>query len=270
MAKNKTQEVAVVASEESLAILRSQFPVEQGFQRVLLPRLGMFSQDKFEGKGKAAKLVQEAGMFYIEKQGDEEDSETGKRLFVKHELTTAIDGVVLYQRKQLSYYNEATEKYTSSPIYDTDEDVIPLFCDKIEVARGTPAELKKKYEYTDKDGKVKSNLKDNRILYILYDGDLYQMNLHGSSMYAWMSYARKVLPPAMLTHFSSEEKENGAIKWNQMTFEAARHLDEDEVSDILFRVAEIRDSVAAEKAWYASQRPTTPEDAEMAKAVADF
>lgn len=270
MAKNKTQEVAVAATEESIALLRSQFPVEQGFQRTFLPRLGMVSQDQTEGKGKAMKVTTEAGTFYTEKQGDREDEETGKKLWVKHEIGSEIEGVILYQRRQLSYYDEGSQSYTSSPVYDTDEDIVPLFLDKKEVARGTPAELKKKYEYTDKDGKVKSNLKDNRILYVLYDGQVYQMNLHGSSMYAWMNYSRKVLPPAVLTRFSSEEKENGAIAWNQMTFTAVRNLSEDEVSDIMFRVAEIKQGVEAERAWYASQRPATPEDAEMAKAVADF
>jgi len=55
-------------------------------------------------------------------------------------------------------YDEKTEEYTSSPIYDNDDEVIPLWKDRKEVAKGTPKELKEKFHYTDKDGKVFANL----------------------------------------------------------------------------------------------------------------
>ncbi len=253
MAK-KEQGLAVV-DEAALAELRAQFPMEAGFQRVLLPRLGMVSQDKFEGKGKAATLVKEAGMFFTEVQTDTLD-ESGKKTWIKTDLGTEVEGIILYQRKQLRYYDEATQSYTSSPVYDTDEDIVPLFKDRAEVARGTPSELKKAYEYTDpKDNKVKSNLEDNRILYVLCEDTIYQMGLHGSSMYAWLSYARKVTPPAVLTRFSSKARENGAISWNQTEFEVARLLTMEEVQDVLSKVSEIKGGIAAEKNYFASQRP---------------
>ncbi len=46
----KTTALTTVADEKSLAELREQFPAEQGFTRIMLPRIGMFSQDKTEGK----------------------------------------------------------------------------------------------------------------------------------------------------------------------------------------------------------------------------
>ena len=123
------------------------------------------------------------------------------------------------------------------------------------MARGTVAELKAQYEYQDKDGKTKSKLEDNKILYVLYNDEVYQINLRGSSMYAYMAYARKVTPPAVLTHFSSEAREKGDIEWNQMTFEALRSLNTKELKASIEKVQEIKDSVAVERASYANAHP---------------
>lgn len=253
------KELMVPLSEESLAILRESYPVEQGFNRILLPRLGMISQDKTEGKGKAMKVVAEAGTFFIEKQTEELDEE-GKKKWDRTELGTEIEAIIIYQRKQLRLYDEATEQYTSSPIYDTDEDVIPLFCDKKEIARGTPQELKAKYQYTGDDGKTRSKLEDNRILYVMYDTDVYQLNLRGSSMYSFLTYARKTMPPSVLTKFSSEAKEKGSIQWNQMIFEPVRPISEDEAQKVIPIVNDIKMGIAAEKAYYAQQNNTDLDD----------
>lgn len=253
MNKKTTTAVATVADEKSLAMLKEQFPAEAGgFTRAILPRIGMFSQDKTEGKGKSMKVVAEAGTFYIEHQSDEED-QNGKKIWVKDEIGTELEAVIIYQRRQLSYYDGDTELYTSSPVYDTDDEVIPLFCDKKEIDRGTPAELKGREEYVyEKDGKTKSHLEENRILYVLYKEDVYQMNLRGTSMFAFMTYARKVLPPAVLTAFGSEAKEKGTISWNQMSFNKVKDLDNDEVTDVLERVSDIKSGIASEKSYFAS------------------
>lgn len=264
MAKDK--ELVTTMSEDTLALLQDSYPVEHGANRILLPRLGMVSQDKTEGKGKAMKVIAEAGTFFIEKQTDEED-EDGKKVWERTELGDSIEAVILYQRKQLKYYDEATEEYTSSPVYDTDEEVIPLWCNKSEVAKGTPKELKSKYEYTDKDGKVKSKLEENRILYVRYDGEIYQMNLRGSSMYSFLTYARKTLPPSVITTLSSEAKEKGTIAWNQMTFTPKRKLSQSEAEEIVPLVQEIKFAVAAEKQQY---KRAADEDAEAAERLKNF
>lgn len=244
---NNTQ-VSVTLTDDQRALLGQLTPQEQGYTRISLPRLGMYSQDKFEGKGKSAVLVKEAGMFYTEVPPTEKDGE-----WTKQELGTQMEGIVLYHRKQLSYYDNATEKYTSSPIYDMPEDVIPLFLDGKEVQRGTPAELKAKYAYTDPDdGKVKSKLEDMRVLYILKDGQVYQMSLRGSSMWSFSKYAKSCLVSSVLTRFCSESKENGSIAWNQMTFDALREITPEEASVVIDNLQKITTSIAEEKAYFAS------------------
>ena len=243
-----TKEIQTILTDEQRSLLGQLTPQEQGFTRISLPRLGMYSQDKFEGKGKSAVLVKEAGMFYTEVPPAEKDGE-----WTKKELGTSMEGIVLYHRKQLSYYDNATEKYTSSPIYDTPEDVVPLFMDGKEVQRGTPAELKAKYAYTDPDdGKVKSKLEDMRVLYILKDDQVYQMTIRGSSMWAFSKYAKSCLVSSVLTRFNSEAKENGSIAWNQMTFDAVREITPDEASVVIDNLQKITTSIADEKAYFAS------------------
>lgn len=258
MAK-KTQEVALRPSDEALAALRNSYPMDSGFTRVLLPRISFASQDVVEGKGKAMKVVAEAGTFFTEVQGDEEDDD-GKKVWVKNEIGTVIQGIILFQRKQLKYFDG--EKYTSSPVYDTDDEILPLFKDKKEVDRGTPKELKARPQYQGKSaaGKDISKLEDNRLLYVLYEGKVHQLSLRGTSMYAFREYARNVLPPAVLTEFKSEPQEKGSIAWNQMTFEKIRDLDANEIADVQNRVDEIRNSIAEEKAYFASINKNTKSD----------
>lgn len=236
-------------NEETELALRESYPIEAGTNRIILPRLGMVSQDKVEGKGKAMKVITEAGTFYVEKQTDEENEE-GKKVWSHAEIGDSIEGIILFQRKQLRMYDEKTELFTSSPIYDNDEEVLPLFCNKAEVGRGTPAELKAEYQYTDQDGKSKSRLEDNRVLYVEHKGEIYQMTLRGSSMYSFMTYARKVVPPTVITVFSSEFKEKGTIAWNQMTFSAKRKLTQTEAEATMDKIGEIRNAVKLERAQF--------------------
>lgn len=246
MTNNTT--ITTTLTDEQRALLGQMTPQEQGFTRIQLPRLGMYSQDKFEGKGKSAVLVKEAGMFYLELPPETKDGD-----WKKMEIGTSMEGIVLYHRKQLSYYDNATEKYTSSPIYDTPEDIVPLFMDGKEVHRGTTAELKAKYAYTDPDdGKVKSKLEDMRVLYVLKDGQVYQMTLRGSSMWAFSKYAKSCLVSSVLTKFNSEAKENGSIAWNQMTFDAVREITPEEANIVIDNLQKITTSIADEKAYFAS------------------
>lgn len=249
MAKKET-EVMKVADEQMLATLDSSFPIEQGSRRIMLPRLSMVSQDKTEGKGKAMKVTVEAGTFFAERQTDELNAETKKKIWDKTDLGDSIEGIIIFKRKQLKLYDEATETFTSSPIYDSNDEVVKLYCDKKEVARGTPDELKAKYQYTDKDGKTKSKLEENYILYVIFEGDLYQMNLRGSSMYSFMTYMRANNPASTVTLMSSEAKEKGSINWNQMTFTPVRKLDQDEAELALKMVKDIQFMIASEKAQF--------------------
>lgn len=260
----KGKEMVAAPSDEALAQLRQEYPTEIGFKRALLPRFALVSQDVTEGKGKAMKVIAEAGTFYIEVQSEEEEEVEvdGKMVMRKKwertELGKEAEGIILYQRKQLKYYDEAEEKYTSSPVYDTEDEVLPLFKDKQEVARGTPAELRKLYPGVSRAGKAKSNLEDNRILYVLLknketeEDAIFQLNLRGTSMYSFLTFARKTLPPSVLTKFSSEPQEKGSTEWNMMTFEPVRPLNKKEVDDVLEKVNEIKQGIAEEKSYYAA------------------
>lgn len=256
---NKNKEVTTVASEETFARLRQNMPVEEGFTRTSLPRLGMFSQDQTEGKGKQMKVVIEAGTFYIEKP-TEETNEDGKKVWEKEELGLEIEGIIIFHRRQLKYFDGTS--FVNSTVYDEPTDIVKLFQNGAEIAVGTEAELKALDQFqkpgeVDAKGNPKSLLKDNRILYVLYKGEMYQMTLGGTSMYAWMKYARTVTAPGVVTRMNSEYKENGNIAWNQMTFEKVKTISEDEAQLVEEKQEEIKTAVAQEKAFYASRDAMT-------------
>lgn len=251
---SKIKQELAVRDEALLAELDALYPKEVGgFTRIQLPRIAFASQNVTEGKGKAMTVVYEAGTFFTERQTDELDAE-GKKKWSKEEIGSALEGTIVYHRYQLSFYDEATEKYTSSPIFDSMDEVIPLFKDKKQIAKGTPAELKAQYQFVDTDGKTKSRLKDNRILYVLKDGELFQLNLHGSSMFSFLKYSRTVNPATVLTAFSSEPQQKGTTEWNMMTFKPTRSLDNTELLEVVTKVREIKEAIAAEKG---TSTPTT-------------
>ena len=78
------------------------------------------------------------------------------------------------------------------------------------------------------------------------------MSLKGTSMYSFMTYLRSAIPPTVATSFNSEEKESGATNWNMMTFKTIRQLDNEEVEKVLGIQQDIKNSIAAEKSYYAS------------------
>ncbi len=241
-----------VADEQSLALLKNVFPTEQGFVRQSFPRMGMYSQDVTEGKGKAMKVVAEAGTFYTERQGEELD-ENGKKKWVKEEIGKEVELIVLYKRHQLKFFDGVA--YTSSTIFDDENETVTLFKGKEVVTKGLPKDLKALPEYQGMSAKGKpiSKLEDNRILYVLYNGEVYQMNLRGSSMFAFLTYSRSVSPNTVVTQITSEAKENGAIEWNQMIFTAKRQVNAQEVGEILDKTSEIRANIETEKGYFAAK-----------------
>jgi hypothetical protein len=253
-----TKEIMNVASDEQLAVLAQAFPQEPSFTRILAPRFGMASQDQTEevGKGKEKKInvIAAAGTFYTERESDEvvvgEDG-SEKKVWRKEWLDNEHpEVIILYQRKQLRYYDEGEQKYVSSPIFDTDDEQVVLFKDRKEVARGTVSELKALYPGVDKKGKAVSKLKDEKVLYVLMDGELYQMNLHGSSLWSFSAYARKVAPPTVVTMLGSEHNENGQVSWEKMTFAPKRPITKAEADEVIAKITDIREAIASEKAFF--------------------
>lgn len=273
----KTTAVTAAPSEEQLAMLKDQFPAEQGFTRSFYPRLGMVSQDITEEKKdpktgkKKIELITEAGMFFTEKQDPEEKDEKGNPVWNREELGNEIEATIVFQRKQLKYFNSDTKEFTSSPIFDDENDIVPLFLNKKEIARGTPKELMAREEYVFvKDGKTKSKLEYNRVLYVLFQGEIFQLNLRGSSMYSFMTYARKTTPPAVLTKFTSEAMENGSLNWNKMNFENVRDLTAAEVDEVLSQMASIKEKVLEEKTFFANKAEGSEDDEATKKAQEAF
>ena len=251
----------ITTKSAAVEMLKNSYEVETRPQKIQLPRLTFVSQDKTEGKGKARVVVMEAGTFLTEIRTDELD-ENGKNIYEKTELGTEIEGIIIYQRKQLSHYDESTGLYTSSPIYDSNDETVPLFAGGQKIDEGPVAELKAREEYqgTTAKGKPASKLAENKVLYVLIKGTVYQLNIKGSSLYSFQAYARTgVVIPAVITTFNSEAKENGAIEWNQMTFEAGKQLPEKKIIEIAQQVAEIRDTIEAEKSQYQQATPVVVE-----------
>ena len=254
------KELTVQPSDASLNALRNSFPQDPGFTRMMLPRLTLVSQDVVEdfrnpktGK-KEIRVITEAGTFLFERETEDTDEETGRQIWEKTELGNKVDGTIIFQRKQLKMFVK-DEGYTSTPIFDIgDEDtILPLFKGKEKIATGTISELKAMYNFVDDKGKTRSKLGDNTILYILIDGEMYQMNIGGTSMYAFKDYAKHVLCPSVVTTLCSVSRENGTTKWNQMTFTTKSKLKQDEVDNILIKISEIQQGIAAEKNFFGKQ-----------------
>lgn len=251
---SKENVLTTTADAQALAAFAAQFPQEAGFTRLMLPRLTFKAQDVMEGKGKSKTVIVEAGTFFTERPTDEKDQH-GKAVWSKEEIGLEMDGLIVYKRKQLRYYDEPSETYYSTPIFDDVDDIIPLFAGGKKYATGTPAELKKVFEYTNEEGKIRSKLEDNVVLYVIYKEEMYQLSLRGSSMYSWMDFARKcpISPSAHLVHFSSESQVKGSIEWNQMTFKAVRQITTEEMESMQEYITGIKDAINSEREFYSQQ-----------------
>lgn len=248
MAKT-TKEVAAPISAELAAQIMGNIPVEEGYQETQFPRINFVSKDVTEEKKVAGKkvidIITEAGTF-VKEVYDPESKE-----FNKEELGKTIDVTFVFERKQLKHYSES-EGYTSSPIFDTDEDIIPLFNNKKTVARGTAPELCAKADYTEiVEGKKRSTLKEEKILYVLYEGEMHQMAIRGSSGWNFSKYKKGERISLVVTTIDSEEAENGSNRYSKMIFSKARDLNGTEAMEVLEYQNEIKGGIADKNAYFA-------------------
>lgn len=260
MAKKETA-LMVQASETQLAELAQAFPQEASFTRIQVPRLGMLATDKTQtdkvnGK-KVINVIASAGTFFIEKESDEEvtreDGTKGKEWTKDYLDEENPEVIIVFQRKQLRYYDNKEEKFTSSPIFDRDDEIVPLFKDRKKVASGTVAELKALYPGFTKAGKPTSLLKEEKILYVIKDGELFQMNIGGSHLWSFQSYCKKVAPPTVVTMLGSTEEVKGDNEWNKMSFEPVRLINMGEYELVKEKLAEIISAIQSEKDYFSSQ-----------------
>ena len=239
--KKGTKEVAV-ADEKTLAKVAGAYQQEGRGTVIQFPRICLAAQDDEDKDLKA-------GQFYIERQSDEVDEETGKKVFEREKIKDGLEVMIYYKRHQLQYFDG--KDFFNSPIYDLPDEVLPLWKKGTEVHRGTPAELRAEYEYKDPTTKkVKTLLQDSRILYVIYKDELYQMNLRGSHMYALLKYERGVNPTTVITKLSSEYQKKGKNEWNQMTFAIVKKLTPTQATLVAEKQDELIQKIAEQKAGF--------------------
>ena len=228
MAK-KTKEL----SEDQLATLNESYPVAVDENRLTLPRLGMLSKDITEetgkGKTKKIKVIEAAGSFFTESDEGEVNEETGKKVWTKKFIEgDSIEVVIVYHRRQLRRYDQGLEKFYSTPIYDTSDQVIPLYLDGKVVKTGNQADLQAMFPAVTAKGKATSDLKEECILYAIYEGELHQVNISQSSKWEFKTYSRNLNPSALVTEIGSVEAEFGSNVFHKMTFSNVRKINAEE------------------------------------------
>lgn len=263
-------------TEAQLAILNESYPVETAYNRQSFPRLGMLSKDftKETGKGKSKKitLVQPAGTFYIEKETDKVETDADgkvKKVWEKEFFDgETIEGIILFRRKQLRFYDASLDKFISSPIYDDKEQVVPLYLDKRVIARGTPAELQKLYPAKTAKGKDSSKLKETYILYVLMKDTVYQWNLSETSKYSFLDYARNVNPSSVITEIGSIEETFGTNTYRKATFTSKGLIDSKVFDVVVEQQATIKSMVESDRKFLL-EAPKTEDDTISPEEVAD-
>lgn len=271
-AVRKSQEVAVAMSEEQMAELRQNAPAEEGVHELRVPRLAMLSKDLTEeiGKGreKTIKVIEPAGTFYTEDETDELDEE-GKKIWKKEFFKeSALDVIVFFTRRQLRFFDESSDSWISSPIYDEANEIVPIFQGKSEIARDIPEKLQAMYPALTAKGKPTSKLKETKILYVIFDNKPYQINLSESSKYEFKNYQKKNLVNMVVTTIGSVEEERGSNRYSKMTFIAKRPLNGEEANMTIAAVKDIKEYINARKAQFTAY--SEAEVAEKKKVDDDF
>lgn len=244
------KETALALTEEQRALLDESYPVSEESNRLTLPRFGMLAKDIEEvtgsGKTKKINILQPAGTFFTEKD-EGETSEEGKKIWTKTFLEDeTVDVTIVYHRYQLRKFDSSLEKFISSPIYDNAEQIIPLYLDKQVIKRGTEADLQKLYPALTQKGKPTSDLKKEVILYVLFNGELHQLNLSQSSKWEFMSYKRKVNPSTVITTLSSTEETFGKNTYRKMMFDIARPVNSTEFDTVFENQSKVKETVESD------------------------
>ncbi len=258
------------ADADELALLNEAFPTVES-NRVILPRMGMLSKDITEesgtGRNKKIKVIEASGTFFTEVvDGDE----------VKKEFIEGAeqDFIIVFHRKQLKYFDKGLEKFISSPIFDNDEQIVPLYLDKRVIAKGTKAELQAKYPAISQKGKPTSDLKEYKILYVVYEGVLYQMNISITSGWAFSKYAGSfkdnTSPATVITSIGSEEETNGSNTYSKMTFTKGRTINGEEIEFVKAHQATLRDMAQSSSDYFLREGAKLLEDAKADKELDDM
>jgi len=268
----KTKELVVAATEEQLAILDKSFPVAEDSRAPRLPRMGFLSKDIVEekgtGKNKKITVVQSAGTFYTEVETDEVSEETGKKVWSKEFFgdQEPLDAVIFYHRKQLRMFDSVDNIYINTPIFDDNEEIVPLYKGATQIDKGLPASLQAKYPALTAKGKPSSKLKSEVILYLLVNEEVYQMNLSQSSKFSFQTYGRTTKVNHVITTLSmSDEMTQGTNTYRHIVFSSKGVMTQKQADLVLPVVKELNDYISAKKTAYGGQSQE-----EIAKMNADF
>lgn len=254
-------------TETQLATLNELYPVSDESNRLTLPRFGMLSKDivKEEGTGKKKKIevVQAAGTFFTESD-EGEINEDGKKVWTKRFIEgEEVDVQIIYHRRQLRKFDSSLEKFISSPIFDNGEQQICLYLDKQVIKRGTQKELQALYPALTQKGKPTSDLKEEVILYVIYEGVLYQANISQSSKWEFKSYSKTVNPSAVITTLSSKEETFGKNTYRKIIFTKKRMINNEEFQPVSENQKIIKEQVESDSKFYL-------QSGETSKAESDF
>lgn len=270
----KTNAVAKTASEEQISALAlGGVEQEASYTRISLPRFGMVAQDKTEehgtGKNKTISVIEAAGTFFYERETEDEverkDGTMGKEWTHEQIDENEVPEIIIVAaRKQLRYWDTAEKKYTSSPVFDTADEEVVLFKDRQEVDRGTMRDLQSRFpKGTTSKGKKFPLLKEEAILYVLIEGELFQMNVRGSSLWALSSYKRKVPISTVVTALGYEQETSGSNTYTKMTFNAVRKLNAQEAEMAIEKIREIKQAIADQKEYFSGMADDEDDDEEV-------
>ena len=256
MSKNKE------LTSEQLAVLNDAYPVSDEQARQSYPRFGMISKDITEvtgtGKTKKIKVIQPAGTFFTEKDEGEVDEETGKKIWTRKYIEDEkVKVIIAFHRRQLRMFDASLEKFYSTPIFDNASQSVPLYLDKQVVKRGTQAELQAMWPSLTQKGKPSSKLKEETILYVLYEGELYQCNLSQSSKWEFKSYARGLNPSTVITEIGSKEETFGENTYRKMVFKNKRMIDVEEFESVNESQSKLKESVISDEKYFLSEAKST-------------
>ncbi len=272
----KKNEVMNVATEQQMAILDNSYPIDQdSTPRFKVPRLGFLSKDLTEvtgtGKNKQIKVIQSAGTFFKEVETDELNDK-GKKVWSKDFFgdQEPIEAIIFFHRKQLRMFDGVDKMFINSPIYDTADEIVPLYKGSSKIDEGTPKALQAKYPDVTQKGKPTSKLKEEKIIYLLLleDNQVYQMNLSQSSKFEFSDYGRNNKVNRVVTIMEgSEEKTNGSNTFRNIMFSPKRTISKAEADLIVPAVTELNQYVASKNARFSKTADTVAaiEDADLAK-----
>lgn len=264
----KKQELAPL-TEEQKAILDQSFPVSEDNNRLQLPRFGMLAKDITEesGKGKEKKIevIEASGTFYIESDKGETNAE-GKKVWTREYLEGVTQDVIItYFRYQLKYYDEPLKKFYSTPVYDTPDQVLPLYLDKKIVKRGTEKDLQAMYPKLTASGKPSSALQKLTLLFVLYNGELHQFNLGTSSGWTFSSYKKSVNPSAVITRLGSLEETKGANTYCKTTFTNIRPITSVEFEEVASNQEQVKSQVENDSRFLLASGSTAEDEDKLNK-----